>query len=142
MNSFCSAKSFVLVSSAALIVAFTGCSTQPRLTKIPGGGGGGKTGTGDYSSGTTPLSSDSGGLGTRDLTSGVPLADPGTFDNMTEDPAALQAYTVRFDYDSSTIKSGDESKLSAVAEQLKSRSGSAVRVAGHCDERGTEEYNR
>jgi peptidoglycan-associated lipoprotein len=72
----------------------------------------------------------------------VPLADPTSFDNMTEDPAALAAYTVHFDYDSSTIKSSDESKLSAVAEQLKSHSGTAVRIAGHCDERGTEEYNR
>lgn len=144
MNSFAFRKSFALAISVALVIAFAGCARTPtRITKIPGGGGGAKIGSGDYSNGSKPLASDStSGIGTRDLTGGVPLADPSTFDNMTEDPGALQAYTVHFDYDSSTVKSGDEPKLSAVAEQLKSRSGTAVRIAGHCDERGTEEYNR
>jgi peptidoglycan-associated lipoprotein len=132
-------RSLILI--AVLAVGFAGCATQPRITKIPKGGGA-KNGSDQYASGTSPLSSDSGGLGTRDLTGGVPLADPSTFDNMTEDPAALQAYTVHFEYDSSTVRAGEESKLSAVAEQLKGRSGTAVRIAGHCDERGTEEYNR
>src|SRR3954467_11438641 len=100
-------KSSVLSISAALAVAFAGCARTPTgLTKIPGGGGA-KTGTGDYASGTRPLSSDSSRLGPRDLTGGVPLADPSTFDNMTEDPSALQAYTVHFDYDSSTVKTGE-----------------------------------
>ena len=141
MKLSCSLNSRSLILIAVLAVGFAGCATQPRITKIPKGGGA-KNGSDQYASGTSPLSSDSGGLGTRDLAGGVPLADPGTFENMTEDPSALQAYTVHFDYDSSTVKSGDESKLGAVAEQLKSRSGTAVRIAGHCDERGTEEYNR
>ncbi len=123
-----------------LVAAFAlaGCKSPVGLTKIPDGG---KSGSGGLASGTGPISNDS-GLAARDLASGVPLPDPSTFDNMTEDPAALEAYTVHFDYDSSVVKPGEESKLSSVAEQLKSRSGTAVRIAGHCDERGTEEYNR
>src|SRR5258705_9655929 len=132
MNSFCNVRGFSFVLLAALAMAFAGCARTPtRTTKIPGGGGAGaKTGSGDYSNATGRISNDSGsGVGARDIASGVPLPDPSTFENMIEDPSALQAYTVHFDYDSSTLKSGDESKLSAVAEQLNSRSGTAVRIA-------------
>jgi len=144
MNSFSSVRAFSSALIAALAIAFAGCRTPTTTTKIPGGGGASaKTGSGDFSNETGRLSNDSGsGVGARDIAGGVPLADPSTFENMAEDPSALQAYTVHFDYDSSTMKSGDESKIIAVAEQLKSRSGTAVRIAGHCDERGTEEYNR
>jgi len=54
----------------------------------------------------------------------------------------FEAQTVHFDYDSSVVKSGDKSKVAAVADALKANATAAVRVDGHCDERGTEEYNR
>jgi peptidoglycan-associated lipoprotein len=49
---------------------------------------------------------------------------------------------VYFDYDSSVIKPSEKSKVAAVADYLKSNSANAVKIEGHCDERGTEEYNR
>jgi peptidoglycan-associated lipoprotein len=52
------------------------------------------------------------------------------------------AYTVYFDYDKSTIKPGEVSKVEHVASAMKSMAGKALRIEGHCDERGTEEYNR
>jgi len=54
----------------------------------------------------------------------------------------LQADTIHFEYDSAVVKPGDHSKITAVAEYLKSNPSNAVRVEGHCDERGTDEYNR
>src|SRR5437899_12093675 len=36
----------------------------------------------------------------------------------------------------------EKPKVAKVAEYLKTRASDAVRVDGHCDERGTEEYNR
>jgi len=90
-------------------------------------GAGGKLGTGGETS-TTPTSG------------GIPQGQghPG----WGEDPGALQADTVYFDFDSSVIKPSEKSKISAVADYLKSNAANAVKVEGHCDERGTEEYNR
>ena len=56
-------------------------------------------------------------------------------------PVAGQFAAVLFDYDSARIRPSEDSKLEAVAEYLKSNPGKLV-VEGHCDERGTAEYNR
>jgi len=58
------------------------------------------------------------------------------------DTAALAAYTVYFEYDRSAIKPSEQSKLDSIATFLKSTPGVQLLVEGHCDERGTEEYNR
>lgn len=47
---------------------------------------------------------------------------------------------VRFGFNESTLSSDAQSRLSAVAQCLKSGSGK-VTLGGHADERGTEEYN-
>jgi len=59
-----------------------------------------------------------------------------------EDADTFKGSTVHFDFDSSSIKKGEKSKVSSVADFLKSNASAAVRAEGHCDERGTEEYNR
>jgi peptidoglycan-associated lipoprotein len=50
--------------------------------------------------------------------------------------------TVHFAFDSSVIRPEENSKVANVANYLKANSANAVKVEGHCDERGTEEYNR
>ena len=45
-----------------------------------------------------------------------------------------------FDFDSSVVKDSYHDQVMKISETLKSGSGS-VQVAGHCDERGTTEYN-
>jgi peptidoglycan-associated lipoprotein len=62
--------------------------------------------------------------------------------NMIQDRAALAAHTVHFDFDSSVVKSSERSRVDAVAAALKSDQASKLLIEGHCDERGTEEYNR
>jgi peptidoglycan-associated lipoprotein len=59
-----------------------------------------------------------------------------------EHPETFKDYTVHFDFDSSVVKGAERSKIEAVANQLKANAEAAVKVQGHCDERGTEEYNR
>ncbi|MEJ2308706.1 MAG: peptidoglycan-associated lipoprotein Pal [Gammaproteobacteria bacterium] len=60
------------------------------------------------------------------------------------DDASLQARidskTVYFDFDSSNIRAEDYPVLDAHASNLAS-SGKPVVIEGHCDERGTREYN-
>lgn len=48
---------------------------------------------------------------------------------------------VYFDYDESTLRSDSESTLRAKAEILRSSPSVRIRIEGHADERGTNEYN-
>jgi peptidoglycan-associated lipoprotein len=61
-------------------------------------------------------------------------------------PSAEQPFksdTVYFEFDKSTIKASEIPKLDRVASEMKQHfQGKGVRIEGHCDERGTEEYNR
>ena len=48
---------------------------------------------------------------------------------------------VHFDYDSSAIRSDDQSTIKAVAKFLKDNPAVRAELEGHCDKRGTSEYN-
>ena len=48
---------------------------------------------------------------------------------------------VHFDYDSSELRAGDTQLVEAVAAHLLQNPTHLLLVEGHCDERGTEEYN-
>jgi peptidoglycan-associated lipoprotein len=61
---------------------------------------------------------------------------------MNQDPSKLEAYTVHFKLDSSVVETSEEANVTAVAEALKTDPTAKLLVEGHCDERGTEEYNR
>jgi peptidoglycan-associated lipoprotein len=63
-------------------------------------------------------------------------------------PAPPQEYapnpaleTVHFDFDRSVIRPGDAKILDASAAWLKANPKQLVLIEGHCDERGTSEYN-
>ncbi|MDB6064800.1 MAG: Minor outer membrane protein Omp16 [Pedosphaera sp.] len=60
----------------------------------------------------------------------------------SENHDALKQQTVYFEFDKSSIKSSEGSKLDEVASYLKSHPEADLKVEGNCDERGTEEYNR
>ena len=49
--------------------------------------------------------------------------------------------TIYFDYDKYDLSSSSISEIRQFASQVKSDSSSRIRVEGHCDERGTREYN-
>lgn len=55
--------------------------------------------------------------------------------------ASCSAEAVLFDFDKYNIKPGEKAKLDAVATCLSGANAAPVRIEGHCDERGTEEYN-
>ncbi len=59
------------------------------------------------------------------------------------DRAAFAAQTVYFAYDRATVQVGEASKLDQVAAAFKAKGAEYdLLIEGHCDERGTEEYNR
>jgi peptidoglycan-associated lipoprotein len=48
---------------------------------------------------------------------------------------------IHFDYDKYFIRDDEKSVLEANADWLKKYDAAAILIEGHCDERGTEEYN-
>ncbi len=58
----------------------------------------------------------------------------------TEEAASMFA-DIHFDFDKSFIREDAKPVLAKVADYLKKNPGSKVQIEGHCDERGTAEYN-
>lgn len=130
----------LLILALALSLAATGCRKKPvDVTNLPN-----HPRTGAPGGGTTPL--DRGGqLQPTDIpTTGIAL--PTNLQNWQETHnqfrEILAAHTVHFDYDSPVVKSSEKPHVQAVADYLRGAPGDALLVEGHCDERGTEEYNR
>lgn len=95
--------------------------------------GGRPTGVGANGGNTTPVNPNSNiALGSGPLPR----------DQYNENRSQFAANVVYFDFDSSVVKTSEKTKIAAVGEFLKANPNAAVEVEGHCDERGTEEYNR
>lgn len=113
-------------------------STAPA--RDPGQGGvvnPGGTGFDTGATGTPVVNPNAGQTGT-----GIEAAK-GDFSNWSENRDEFAAQTVYFDFDKSVIKASEVSKLEEVATKMKNNfKGKALRIEGHADERGTEEYNR
>ena len=73
---------------------------------------------------------------------GNSLPDRNLIAGASEDRETLAAYTVFFDYDRFSIRTEELAKVEAVADFLAAETSAMVKIEGHCDERGTEEYNR
>jgi peptidoglycan-associated lipoprotein len=48
---------------------------------------------------------------------------------------------IHFDYDKSSLRGEDASVLDQKVSILQANSGARIRISGHCDERGSDEYN-
>ncbi|HJV49706.1 MAG TPA: peptidoglycan-associated lipoprotein Pal [Geothrix sp.] len=55
--------------------------------------------------------------------------------------AAKVLVNIHFDYDKSEIKENDRAILQGIADFMKAYPAAKVEIEGHCDERGTNEYN-
>jgi peptidoglycan-associated lipoprotein len=131
-----------------LIVAVSGCKSKtPPITPLPAGQAG--RGSGARGGGDGPLGPGRGmrpGQGPEG--EAVKSTEPTDLSQGTnhlgwiENSELLTGDTVHFEYDRSEVRSEEKPKVSAVADYLKSNPGNAVKIEGHCDERGTEEYNR
>jgi peptidoglycan-associated lipoprotein len=129
----------LLVLGLAVAVATTGCRKQPRpLTVLPGNKAGQ---VGDMNPGN-PLGNEGTGTGTNVGSEGIPAVSPDKFANYSRNAEIFKQDTVYFDYDSSAVRKSEAAKVGNVADYLKSHTAEALSIEGHCDERGTEEYNR
>ena len=138
------ATSLVRLSAVVLVVvvAATGCKKRPdRVTKIPGLG---PTTIGDAKTGPIDpggIAKDPNPVDSNSNPSGIALSG----DTSLWTPAAEQPFrgdTIYFDFDKAVIKPSEVAKIERVSAAMKSYPGKGLRIEGHCDERGTEEYNR
>jgi len=85
--------------------------------------GGPGNGTGTDTTGTTGLPND---------------LDPRNF---VQDREKFATDTVYFDFDKSNVKPQYAANIARVADYLKANTSNNLLIEGHCDDRGTEEYN-
>lgn len=145
MKRFKLGKLFVL--GLVLTIGMVGCRKSPKgLTYL---GPGTRSGPSNPRPGPpidaqqNPVTPPDTGPISRPIVSGeLPTTGRENFDNMNEDRAFFQADTVYFDFDSAVVKASERSKAETVATFLKSHADNKLTIEGHCDERGTEEYNR
>jgi peptidoglycan-associated lipoprotein len=126
---------YLLAFALAITLAATGCRNHRpvKVTQIPGSPSGQ---VGDLSPGGTMAS------GGQTQTGGGSTANLVDFEGMSADRAALAANTVYFAYDSAAVRKSEKANVQAVADALGRDAGTKLLIEGHCDERGTEEYNR
>jgi peptidoglycan-associated lipoprotein len=145
---FSLSRVLLLVTAACLLGGAAGCSRKPKgLTPLPAGqsgstgpvgeiplnpgngiGGGRLDGNGTGSTGTDTT-------GSTDLN---PNLDPS---KMVQDREKFASDTVYFDFDKSNVKPQYNANIARVADYLKANTSNSLLIEGHCDDRGTEEYN-
>jgi peptidoglycan-associated lipoprotein len=130
----------------ALIVALATFATACKkrevgITPIPRHG---MTTGGPGSGNPTGPMEGAGTVGEGGVTGGnIPIVtDPREYEDMIPDRSVFAQDTVYFDFDRSSVKDAEKIKVENVASYLKSNRANKVLVEGHCDDRGTEEYNR
>lgn len=165
MKSAFLAKALVLTVAVAISLT-PGCRRKPKgITPIPQGQTGGSriqnpnpVGPGNLNDGAGSLGDaagtrggdlGAGGVSSSSLPPGVKAGENiglggGQIqrDMYNADRAKFASDVVYFDFDSSVVKTSEKSKVGSVIDYLKSNATAAVEIEGHCDERGTEEYNR
>jgi peptidoglycan-associated lipoprotein len=136
-------RSVLMVPTALLILVATGCAKQPAT--MPASASAPSPGSTGASRPQPAAQSSMGGaqdagratLGSGAGTAGATAArvSPREFG----ENAALR--DVNFDYDKYDIRPADAKILDANAAWLKTNARSLLLIEGHCDERGTPEYN-
>ena len=117
-----------LFTSALLVFFLAACSTTPKDTADSSG------------SGSSSSSSDVSSSGEGTITETSPESasiEPGS----QEDLIVNVGDRVYFDYDSSELTPDNQELLQEQVAWLKQYSDVSVIIEGHCDERGTREYN-
>jgi outer membrane protein OmpA-like peptidoglycan-associated protein len=133
------------VGLGTLLVAITGCKNNPvRTTALPSWNDPSITSKSTTDLAVQPVRGEAG-----DVTSTIggslngDLPDDATLDGREHDRTTFAAQTVYFEYDQSNVKAAEAAKIDQVVAAFRSKGqGYDLLVEGHCDERGTEEYNR
>ena len=114
-----------------LVLFVSACSTTPKDSADSSGTGS----SGDFNTATT--SEDAASTATDTTTSDF----SGIISGTSEDFIVSVGDRVFFDYDSAELDADSQEMLQAQAAWLKQYKKTSIIIEGHCDERGTREYN-
>ncbi|MDJ0854549.1 MAG: peptidoglycan-associated lipoprotein Pal [Desulfobacterales bacterium] len=128
-----------MILGLIVVAALIGCqrkvvSTEDTLSQAPEGPSS-TSGTGD---GAGWREEDIAGAGERDLDSAAEFT---TGDGVLMNRERFINADIFFEFDSSTLSAEAESILRAKAEWMRRNPSLAIVIEGHCDNRGTTEYN-
>ena len=131
-------KRFLLLAAGAALL--TACETASEIDAIASGASGSSATTSTASSGSSGSSSSS---SASTSSSGASSESTTTYSYDTDPKTALIKVgdRVLFGYDSSELDDDDRSVLDNQAKFLNQNPSLRVTIEGHCDERGTREYN-
>jgi len=133
----------LLIAALILSIGVEGCRPKPKApTPIPSG----KLGV-DARDNTFPQERGQSLPPTTDANA-TPIPNPGVIpqvrpnlEDFIQNRDRFASDKVYFDFDRATIKPSETGKLDEVVSYLKANPTHAVQIEGHCDERGTEQYN-
>jgi peptidoglycan-associated lipoprotein len=135
----------LIVPAALLILAVSGCAKQPATmpasvtTPSPGSTAAGGAGAlGRQQSGSSQQATTQGATVPRPVTARTDSSGRPSPRDFSVNDAVRDIY---FDFDKYDIRSADQKTLDANAAWLKSNARALLLIEGHCDERGTPEYN-
>ena len=113
-----------IVAAAMMLALVAGCSSKQSGAGAGAGGPGGSGGIGENGLGPNGSSSlNRFQKGTLDANGLGPLSD------------------IHFDYNDYSVRAQDGEILKSNADWITKNSGTRVQIEGHCDDRGSEEYN-
>ena len=137
-------KRFILLAAAAALLA--ACETASEIDAVASGASGSTASTASTSASSGTSSSSSGGSSSTTSSSTSASSDSGTTTSYSYDTDPQTALIkvgdrVLFGYDSSELDDEDRSILDNQGKFLNQNPSLKVTIEGHCDERGTREYN-
>jgi peptidoglycan-associated lipoprotein len=140
----------LVVFVISLVVALAGCAKRPATTQAaapaPTGTGqstasGQQPGQSATSSPSTPSTGGGSGAGETPRGPAPAVATPGERPRVQEFTAVPDLKDIFYDFDRYDVRPEDAKTLDSNAQWLKSNPNHLVLIEGHCDERGTNEYN-
>jgi peptidoglycan-associated lipoprotein len=144
-----------LALALAATLASTGCKHgfNGNITKLPGHREpkiGEETGPGNTLPPGNPVPPGTGIGGEQPMPPGTGKnTQPGGGEQATwnlpdfkQDREKLAADTVHFKFDSAVVQDNEQAHVADVGQALSTDPTAKLLIEGHCDERGTEEYNR
>jgi peptidoglycan-associated lipoprotein len=135
----------IVVSLVIGTALFAGCAKRPATTQAsapaPTGTAATTGPTGGATQATPPAPAPPAAAVTPPATAAPATPAPTARPQVKEFAAVADLKPIYFDFDKYDIRPGDAKVLDANAQWLKSNADQLVLIEGHCDERGTNEYN-
>ena len=134
-----------LLLTAIFAAGLAGCKKKmDRVTPLPGYGAGATIRDPNPTGPGNGLPGGDTGTAVKPVTGDViPLGGGRSIEGRPQDREKYRGQTVYFEFDRANVKASEASKVQDVATRFKNEDAATdLLIEGHCDEKGTEEYNR